>query len=57
MRPMSIPILVNVVLGDSLPPRGPPFELDVIDVDPGIDHVDSNTLSAIGVVEVSVEGA
>ena len=45
----------DVVLGDSLSPGGPTLELDVVDVDTGVDDVDVNTLTASRVVLVESE--
>ena len=52
---MTVSVFVDIVLGDSLSPGGPALELDMVDVDTGIDDVDVNTLTTSRVVLVTSE--
>ena len=52
---VTITILVDVILGDRLAPRGTTLELNMVDVDAGIDDVHVNTLTAGRVVVVQSE--
>ena len=49
---MTISVLVDVILRDSLAPGGVTLELNVIDVDAGVDDVNVDTLAAGWVVFV-----
>ena len=53
---VTVAILVNVVGGDGLAPRRTALELDVLGVDTGVDDVDVDALTAVGVVDVLGEG-
>ena len=54
---VSVSILISIAGGDGLAPLGTTFKVDVVDVGAGVDDVDVNTLTALGGVEVLVEGA
>jgi hypothetical protein len=57
MSSVTVSILVDVVLWDGLAPGSPTLELDVVDVDTGVDDVDVNALTASRVVLVESEGS
>jgi hypothetical protein len=54
---VSVAILIEITIGDSLAPRRTTLEVDVVDVGTGVDDVDVNALATILGVEVLVEGA
>ena len=54
--PVTVSVFVDVILRDSLAPGGATFELDVIDVDTGVDDVNVDTLAAGRVVFVESKG-
>ena len=54
--PVTISVLVDVILRDSLSPGGATFELDVIDVDTGVDDVNVDALAAGWVVFIESKG-
>ena len=57
MGSVTIAIIVDVILRNGLAPGGPTLELGVVDVDPGIDDVHVNTLTAGRVVVVESESS
>ena len=52
---MSISILISIVSWNSLAPVRSAFEVNVVDVGPGINNVDIDTLARIGSVKVLIE--
>jgi hypothetical protein len=54
---VSVAILIEITIGDSLAPRRTTLEVDVVDVGTGVDDVDVNALATVLGVEVLVEGA
>ena len=54
---VSVAVLIEITIGDSLAPRRTTLEVDVVDVGTGVNDVDVNTLATVFGVEVLVEGA
>ncbi|KAI3488847.1 hypothetical protein L1887_47046 [Cichorium endivia] len=54
---VTVAVLVDVVLGHGLAPASAALELDVVDVDAGVDDVGGDALTAVALVDVLVEGA
>lgn len=52
MSAVAVGVLVVVVLGDGLAPLGATFELDVVDVDTGVNNVGIDALAAMTVIDV-----
>ena len=57
MGSVAVSVFVDIVLRDGPAPGGPALELDVVDVDTGIDDVDVNTLTISRVVLVTSESS
>ena len=57
MGSMAVSIFVNIVLRDGPAPGGLALELNVVDVDTGIDDVDVNTLTTSRVVLIESESS
>ena len=55
MSSVTVHVLVNVILRDSLAPGGTTLELDVVNIDPGVHDVHINALAAERVVVVEGE--
>ena len=54
---MAVSVLVNIVLRNGLAPGRAALELDMVDVDTGIDNVNVNALTAFRFVLVESEGS
>ena len=54
---VTVPVFVDVILRDGLPPGGTMLELDVVNVDASIDDVDVDTFTAGRVVIIESESA
>ena len=56
VRTMTVAVLILIVVGNSLAPGRAALELDVVDVDTGVDHVDIDALTTFTIVHVLGEG-
>lgn len=54
---MAVTVRILITLGNGLAPLGTTLEVDVVDVGAGVNNIDSNALTAVGSIEVLVEGA
>ena len=57
MGPVAVSVLVNIVLRNGLAPGRATLELDMVNVDAGIDNVDVNALTTFRFVLVESEGS
>ena len=57
MGTVSVVVLINIVRRYGSTPDRTTLEFDVCDMNAGIDDVDVNTLAALGIVFVLLEGA